>query len=170
MTRPEFGEQILGTGGTIDITIGDAANPAVGPALAIWYREPNAPKLEPAGLSKENWVAGATIASKVTHRRGLPLLLPKDMIASADPFLAKELKYARRWLYSQGVMVPEEDRNPVDCMLEDFFACIPEGRQPAAGLEVGLGDSTAVVLSNLAMDEGRRVWFREIEALGRTMA
>src|SRR5262245_32466435 len=38
-TRPQFGEEIMGTGGTIQITIGDAANPAVGPAIAMWYRE-----------------------------------------------------------------------------------------------------------------------------------
>jgi hypothetical protein len=33
-------------------------------------------------------------------------------------------------------------------------------------LEVGLADSAAVILSNLAMDEGRRVSFSEIDNMG----
>ncbi len=165
--RPEFGELIMGTRGTIEITIGDAANPAVGPAIAMWYREPNAPKIEKAESAKENWVAGATISTKVTSRKGLPLLLPNDAINPDDSFLQKELKYARRWLYAQGVMLPEEDRNPVDLSLEDFFNCIREGRRPRADVEVGLTDSTSVLLANLAMDEGRRVHFHEIEKMGR---
>ena len=41
------------------------------------------------------------------------------------------------------------------------------GVRPKADLEVGLADSTAVILSNLAMDEGRRVYFSEIEKMGR---
>jgi hypothetical protein len=35
---------------------------------------------------------------------------------------------------------------------------------------VGLADSTAVILSNLAMDEGRRVYFNEIDKMGMTPA
>jgi hypothetical protein len=31
---------------------------------------------------------------------------------------------------------------------------------------VGLTDSTNVILANLAMDEGRRVYFNEIEKMG----
>jgi hypothetical protein len=38
---------------------------------------------------------------------------------------------------------------------------------PKAGLEIGLADSVAVILSNLAMDEGRRVYFSEIDKMGR---
>ncbi len=165
--RPQFGESIMGTGGAIEITIGDAANAAVGPAMAMWYREPNAPKVEQAGAAKENWVAGATIPTKAQASRGLPLLLPADQITPADPFLSREAKYARRWLYSHGLAFPEEDRNPVTLSLEDFFNCIMFGHEPKAGVEVGLWDSTGVILSNLAMDEGRRVFYEEIDALGR---
>jgi hypothetical protein len=31
-----------------------------------------------------------------------------------------------------------------------------------------MADSVAVILSNLAMDEGRKVYFTEIEKMGRT--
>ena len=36
----------------------------------------------------------------------------------------------------------------------------------ATDLEIGLRDSTAVILSNLCMDQERRVYFKEIETLG----
>jgi hypothetical protein len=166
-TRPQFGEEIMGTGGTIQITIGDAANPAVGPAVAMWYREPNAPKVEAAGKAKENWVAGATTAAAGGRPKALPLLLPADQITAGDGFLAREAKFARHWLYAHGVTLPEEDRNPVEIEIEEFFRSIREGGQPAAGLEVGLNDSIGVILSNLAMDEGRRVYYSEMEKMGR---
>jgi hypothetical protein len=62
-------------------------------------------------------------------------------------------------------MVPEEDRNPVTVSLEDFLLCCknPAGKKPKADIEVGLHDSTAVILSNIAMEEGRRVYFNEID-------
>ena len=46
---------------------------------------------------------------------------------------------------------------------------VQEGRQRVAGLglEIGMADSAAVILSNLAMDEGRRVYFNEIDKMGR---
>ena len=101
--------------------------------------------------------------------RGVPILLPKDSPASADPFLAREAKFARRWLYSKGIMLPEEDYNPVDGELRDFFECCkdPNNHKPKSDLTVGLNDSSAVILSNLAMDEGRRVKFSEIEEMGK---
>jgi len=35
----------------------------------------------------------------------------------------------------------------------------PEVKRPLADLEIGMADSVAVILSNLAMDEGRKVYF-----------
>jgi hypothetical protein len=64
-------------------------------------------------------------------------------------------------------MMPEESRNPVDVALEDFLVCARDGKQPKADIDVGLMDSTGVILSNLAMDEGRRVYYSEIEKMGR---
>ena len=34
-------------------------------------------------------------------------------------------------------------------------------------VEVGLADSISVILSNLAIDEGRKVYFNEIEKMGK---
>ena len=158
----DFSETIMGTTGTIVITVGDDTNPANG----LWFREPNAPKVQQAGKSKENWTAGATVASSTTQK-GFPLLLPEDTQDPNDSFLRREMKFARRWLYSKGVMVPEESRNPVDIELEDFLLCARDGKQPKADIDVGLMDSTGVILSNLAMDEGRRVYYSEIEKMGR---
>jgi hypothetical protein len=83
-----------------------------------------------------------------------------------DSFLARESKFARRWLYDKGIMLPQEDRNPVDTELESFLSDVRSGNRPRADLEVGLADSTAVILSNLAMDENRRVYFKEMETMG----
>jgi predicted dehydrogenase len=165
--RQEFGEVIMGTAGTIEITIGDDNHPAT----AIWYREPKpvgAANVSKAGAKKETIQAGATMTTAAASR-GVPLLLPKDAQAGNDSFLQREAKFAKRWLYSKGIMAPEEDRNPVTVSLEDFFLCCkdPANRKPKANLEVGLNDSTAVILSNLAMDEGRRVNFSEMQNLGR---
>jgi hypothetical protein len=101
--------------------------------------------------------------------RGVPLLLPRDSPEAADAFLTREAKFARRWLYGKGIMLPEEDYNPVDAELRAFFECCkdPLHKRPKADLTAGLNDSTAVILSNLAMDEGRRVYFTEMEQMGR---
>jgi hypothetical protein len=98
-------------------------------------------------------------------RRGFPLLLERDQFRGNESFLEKELKYARRWLYSKGVLLPNEDRHPVELQMEDFFECCRTGATPKAGLEVGLANAAAVVLSNLAMDEERRVRFDEIDSI-----
>ncbi len=164
--RQEFGEVIMGTAGAIEITIGDDNHPAT----ALWYREPtpvSAPEVKKAGEKKEAFKAGATMTT-ASASKGVPLLLPKDEQGSGDSFLERESKFARRWLYSKGIMVPEEDRNPVTVELEDFLLCCkdPKNRKPKANLEVGLNDSTSVILSNLAMDEQRRVNYTEMQTLG----
>jgi hypothetical protein len=82
-------------------------------------------------------------------------------------FLAREAKFARRWLTAKGVLVQEEQDNPVDIELESFFQSCRDLTSPKADLETGLRDSVAVILSNLAMDEGRRVYFNEIDKMGR---
>jgi hypothetical protein len=63
-------------------------------------------------------------------------------------------------------MVQEEQRNPVDTELESFFDCCRSGQTPKANLDVGMADSVAVMLSNQAMDEGRKVYFNEIDKMG----
>jgi len=64
------------------------------------------------------------------------------------------------------VTLPEEDRNPTDVQMENFFNCCRTGDSPKADLETGLRSATAVILSNLAMEEERRVEFTEIGKMG----
>jgi len=112
--------------------------------------------------------AGATYALG-SGQKGLPILLSKDTVTGNESFLDREMKFARRWLYAKGVMTADEDRNPVETELESFFNDSKNTGHPKADLEVGLHDSTAVMASNLAMREERRVYFKEIEDLDKNM-
>jgi predicted dehydrogenase len=163
-TRPEMGEIIMGTDGTIEITVGDDVHPAI----AWWYREP--PKqVAAAGKDekKKAFVAGATMVASGGSSGPIPLLTSDLAMNGNESFWEKEVKFAKRWLTTKGVMVQEEQRNPVDVELESFFKNCRDGGKPKADLEVGLADAVAVILSNLAMDEGRKVYFSEIEKMGK---
>jgi predicted dehydrogenase len=162
-TRAEFGETIMGTSGSIEITLGSDEEPCI----ALWYYEPRPPLVNRgAGYVEPPVIGGATLGSMGNGRKGFPLLLERDQFREDESFLGKELKYARRWLYSKGVTLPQEDRNPVDVQMESFFDCCRTGDSPKADVEVGLAGSTAVILSNLAMEEERQVRFNEIEKMG----
>jgi predicted dehydrogenase len=163
--RTEMGEIIMGTQGSLHITIGDDNNKPI----AMWFREPNPPAAAvPAkDAKKEKFVAGSTMVS-AAGGRALPVFLEKDMMTGKESFLEKEMKFARQWLMAKGILMPEEDRNPVDIQLESFFDACRTGKRPKADLDIGLHDSVAVILSNLAMDEARPVQFSEIEKMGKT--
>jgi len=159
--RPEFGLVIMGTAGAVELTLGsDNALPT-----ALWFREPQ-PTTISSGGEKTSTTASASWA-QAGPQRGIPIITPATEVDwKNDSFLARESKFARRWLYDKGIMLPTEDRNPVDTELESFLSCVRSGNRPRADLEVGLADSTAVILSNLAMDENRRVYFKEMETMG----
>jgi hypothetical protein len=90
--------------------------------------------------------------------------MTSDMNISADDgFFSREAKFARRWLYQKGIWMQEEPVNPVDTELRSFFQNCRDGQKPHADLEVGMGDAIAVILANQAMDEGRKVYFNEID-------
>jgi predicted dehydrogenase len=164
--RTEMGEIIMGTQGSLHITVGDDNNKA----LAMWFKEPNPPaKAEPVkkDAKDKKFVAGSTMVS-AAGGRALPVFMDKDMITGKESFVEKETKFARQWLLAKGILMPEEDVNPVDTELTSFFNDCRSGGRPKADLEIGLQDSTAVILSNLAMDEGRMVHFDEIEKMGKT--
>jgi predicted dehydrogenase len=161
-SRTEQGEMICGTGGTVHITIGDGKMDAA-PPMAIWYREPNPPKVSTG--QKEAFKAGASF-SLAAGGRSLPIVLAGDERSENDSFLQKEMKFARRWLYSKNIMVPMEAKNPVTTSLEHFFNDCQTGGTPRSNYEVGLHDSTSVILSNIAMDEERRVNFSELQNIG----
>jgi predicted dehydrogenase len=164
--RAEQGEMICGTQGTVHITIGDGKMDP-NPPIAIWYKEPNPPKVTTAAANpKEKFQAGASFAL-ASGTRALPVLLSGDQMTGKESFLEKELKFARQWLYAKNIMVPQESKNPVTTSLEHFFGDIRKNNtHPRANFEVGLEDSTSVILANLAMDEERRVMFNEIEKIG----
>jgi predicted dehydrogenase len=163
-TRTEFGECIMGTEGTIEITVGTDDEPAIG----LWYFEPKPKTTKPGEKEKEKAaIAGATLTSTGRGQRGYPILFERDQVTGKESFLEREMKFARLWLYKKGIMIPEEDRNPVDIELASFLDSCQTGKRPKADLEVGLADSIAVILSNLAMDEERRVYFNEIDKMGR---
>lgn len=166
-SRTEFGECIMGTKGAIEISVG-ADNL---PVIALWFPEkpgkgiPGYTEKEPK--KEGGYKAGATITA-AAGTKGIPLLLPHDVPdEKTDSFLTKESKLARRWLYSKGVLAPEELRNPVDTELEQFFVSVRTGKKPLADLEVGLADSVGVMMANKAMDEGRRVYFNELEKMAK---
>ena len=165
--RPEMGEIIMGTEGTVEITVGDDAHAPV----AWWYREP--PKtttVTSANAKKEPFVAGATMVASGGANGPIPLMTGDLTFTGKESFLDREVKFARRWLYAKGVFTQEEARNPVDVELESFFESCRTGRRPRADLEIGLVDSVAVILSNLAMDEGRKVYYSEMDKMGRGAA
>lgn len=165
-SKTEFGEMICGTEGTIHITVGSDNEPAA----AIWFPEPSPKTLEAAkkGAEKKEkaTVASASLLGTGKGGKGLPVLFDRDLVGKNDGFIEKEMKFARQWLYKKGVMVPEEDKNPVDIQLEQFVVSCKTGKRPLADLEVGLTDSTNVITANLAMDEGRRVYYDEINKMG----
>ena len=167
-TRPEFGECIMGTEGCLEMTIGDGE---LTMPTAMWFKEPARTDVKPAaGVVEKPAAAGATFALGA-GQKGLPITLATgDLdIKKDDGFFTRELKFARRWLYAKGVMTDDEDRNPVETQMESFFHDSRTGGHPKADLEVGLNDSKAVILSNLCMEEDRRVQFSEFEQLGRNV-
>ena len=169
--RAEMGEIIMGTEGTIEITVGgDTPGVMFQPPIAWWYREPPkaAAEITKAGeKKKEALVAGATMVTTGGANGPIPIMTGDMTFTGKESFLDKEVKFARRWLTSRGVILQEEQRNPVDTELESFFDCCRTGKPPIANLEVGMADSVSVILSNLAMDEGRKVYFNEIDKMGR---
>jgi predicted dehydrogenase len=163
-TRAQMGECIMGTEGTIEITVG-FDYPTM--AVAWWYREP--PKKVEVGKKEEKkaFVAGATMATAGGAAGPIPILTSDLEFTGKEGFLDREVKFARRWLTTKGIMIQQEQKNPVDTELETFFQNCRDGKKPLADVEVGLADSVSVILSNLAMDEGRKVYFSEMEKLGR---
>jgi predicted dehydrogenase len=163
-SRPEMGEIIMGTDGTIEITVGDDVHPCI----AWWYREPpKTTEVTKAEDKNKPFVAGATMVASGGANGPIPIMTTDLDFTGKEGFLDREVKFARRWLTAKGVMMQEEQKNPVDVELESFFQNCRDGQRPLAHLEVGMADSVAVILSNLAMDEGRKVYFNEIDKMGR---
>lgn len=160
-SRSEFGEIIMGTEGSVEITVGDDTHPV----LATWYREPAPPPTVTKAGEKKAYVAGATMVA-ANGQTGIPILLDRDKVTPNTSFVDKEMRYARQWLYSKGVMMPEEPKNPVDTELSSFLSDCKTGGKPRANIDVGLADSATVMMTNIAIEEDRKTFFSEIATLG----
>ncbi len=161
--RAQMGEIIMGTEGTVEITVGFDEMPCV----AWWYQEPPKKAAVNAAADKNKpFVAGATMVAAGGARGPIPIMTSDLAFTGKEGFFDREAKFARRWLMSKGVLAQEENRNPVDVELESFLAACKTGQQPRANIEVGMADAVSVMLSNLAMDEGRKVYFNEIDKMG----
>ncbi|MCC6262898.1 MAG: gfo/Idh/MocA family oxidoreductase, partial [Bryobacterales bacterium] len=73
-------------------------------------------------------------------------------------------------LYTKGVMVPEEEVDPEYAELKSFLECVRDKtpEKIKANAQVGLVDALGVIMANKAMDEGRRVYYSEIDKMGVT--
>ena len=168
-SRPEFGEVIMGTAGSLEMTVGDGE--ATMPT-ALWYRETAKVVSSPPPLpgSKEKPAAAGASFALGAGQKGLPIALATDGLKvdlKNDSFIERERKFAQRWLYTKGIMTDDEDRNPVETQLEAFFNDSKTMKRPLADIEVGLADSTAVMLSNICMEQDRKVYFKELDTMGR---
>jgi predicted dehydrogenase len=147
----EFGEQIMGDGGTLETTL-------MGPSgSGTFWIEPKA-KVAKKGqvAAKEQWWAGATVAESA-KQQGFPVF--PDTVGEGASFLQREKAFAQRWLAQRGWFEVHEPVNPVGAQLDHFLQCIRDGLKPVADINVGAGDAEAVYCANLAMDEERRVYF-----------
>ena len=156
-------ETILGTDGAIELTLipyGDG----------MYYRDVMKVKMEDQAKQKkteENWVAGATVGLDTAEQGdGFPID-PEAVNPEEVSFLEKELFFAKTWAYNKGILRPSETVDPEYAELSSFLTDVASGNRPRADIEVGLQDSVAVIMANLAMDEERRVGFAEIEGMGR---
>ncbi len=129
------------------------------------------PSCPPSKAPEKPAAAGATFALGA-GQKGMPIAMATGELAirQNDSFFNRESKFAKRWLYSKGIMTDDEDRNPVETELESFFNDTRTGGHPKADLEVGLADSKAVILSNLCLDQDRKVQFSEFDKLGRDVS
>ena len=155
-------ETILGTDGAIELTLipyGDG----------MLYFDAMEVKMEDQSKQKsseENWVAGATVGTDTAEQGdGFPID-PHAVDPSKVSFIEKELFFAKTWAYNKGILRPSEDVDPEYAELSSFLTDVANGNRPKADIDVGLQDSVAVMLANLAMDEQRKVAFSEINELG----
>ena len=155
-------EIIMGTDGAIELTL-------IPYGEGMWFRDPMKEKMGEQAGGGEAWKAGATVGTDtLAQGEGLPLIPNlRDLSGGDVGFIQKELEYAKRWMYKKGIMMPSEEKDPEYVEIESFMRDVIDGGRPKADVEVGLQDSVAVMLANLSMDEERKVYFAEIEQMGK---
>jgi predicted dehydrogenase len=154
-------EVIMGTDGAIEITL-------IPGGEGMWFLDPMKERMGEQAKSGEAWTAGATVADRLEQGEGLPIIPGiQDFNAANAGFIEKEVEFAKRWLYQKGILVPSEDRDPEYKELHSFLVDVRDGGKPKSDIEVGLQDSIAVMLSNYCMQEQRKVYFSEIDEMGK---
>ena len=157
-------ETILGTDGSIELTLIPYGDGMLYPDVMKVKMEDQA--REQKEKSGENWVAGATVALDTAEQGdGFPID-PEAIDPAQAGFVEKELFFAKTWAYQKGILRPSEAVDPEYAELSSFLTDVASGSRPRADIEVGLQDSVAVILANLAMDEQRKVQFSEIDSMG----
>ena len=157
-------ETILGTDGAIELTLIPYGDGMLYPdVMKVKMEDQAKQQLERV---EENWVAGATVALDTAEQgEGVPID-PEAINPNEVGFIEKEFFFARSWAYRKGILRPSETVDPEYAELSSFLKDVASGSRPRADIEVGLQDSIAVILANLAMDEQRKVQFAEIESMG----
>lgn len=157
-------ETILGTDGAIELTLIPYGDGMLYPDVMKVKMEDQA---EEQRQTAENWVAGATVGLDTAEQGdGFPID-PEAVDPDEVGFIEKELFFAKTWAYRKGILRPGESVDPEYAELSSFLTDVARGGRPRADIEVGLQDSVAVMLANLAMDQQRKVAFFEIDELGR---
>ena len=155
-------ETILGTDGSIELTLIPYGDGMLYPDVMKVKMEDQAKQAK----TEENWVAGATVALDTAEQGdGFPID-PEAIDPSQVGFIEKELFFAKTWAYQKGILRPSETVDPEYAELSSFLTDVATGNRPRADIEVGLRDSVAVIMANLAMDEQRKVAFSEIREMG----
>jgi predicted dehydrogenase len=155
-------ETILGTDGAIEMTLIPYGDGMLYPDVMKVKMEDEAKQEK----DNENWVAGATVALDTAEQgEGFPID-PEAIDPTRVGFIEKEIFFAKSWAYQKGILRPSETIDPEYAELSSFLKDVASGARPRADIEVGLQDSVAVMLANLAMDEQRKVAFSEINSMG----
>lgn len=156
-------ETILGTDGAIELTLIPYGDGMLYPDAMEVKMETQAKQEK----TEENWVAGATVGMDTADQGDGYPIDPEAVNPEEVGFIEKEIFFAKTWAYQKGILRPSETVDPEFAELSSFLKDVSAGARPRADIEVGLRDSVAVILANLAMDEQRKVAFSEIENMGR---
>ena len=149
-----YSEQIMGDQGTLELTL-------EGPTgKGMFWREAKR-EVSLAEAKEQYGLTGATVTARALQK-GVPLI-PDGEAPANQSLTRKEMRYARRWLAEKGWYEVSEPRDPVFVQLEHFLLCVRDVLKPVADVHVGAADSLAVIYSNRAMDENRRVYWPQYE-------
>ncbi len=147
----EFGEQIMGDGGTIETTL-------MGPSgTATFWVEPKVKAaMKGKVAAKDQWWAGATVTADAKQ---VGYAVFPDEINESMSFIDREMSYAKRWMSQKGWYDVKEPGNPVGKQLAHFFLTIRDNQPTVSDINVGAADAETVIYANQAMDENRRVYW-----------